>query len=271
MTKDEIIDVLKNGSSFEVPHFIIESVENTLKNSVDYEFKTEENSIKINSVLTDGESGSYLEICIGFDKETNNFSLVTTNKTYNPNVELRNGWRVQTGFEIFTESSSTVFDAQGLKIYHFWFNDDHKYYGSYDIENLDYSKQSLLKYFNDTNPKYKNGFLIELPQSQFQPFTHFWERYGKSHVVKSYGRNPMHGTFSDIAITFDDGSQNDISLLHISNNQIFVPNKELKYQTEQENVDKIEELYKQFVTPEGFDDFAFYCAFDQAMFINRKM
>ena len=171
----------------------------------------------------------------------------------------------EVGLEIFTQSSSYVYDQTGRVLHKSWFSDENKYYGS-DRMPLDYSPVALASYFKDTTPKYKNGYFESGPNSSYQPFTNVWQRYGDTNVVREFGRSPINGEYSNILITFDDHSYEDVNVLSESYGQFYLYGRRMKLSSEGEIIPAIERIYQASKTNAGFDFDKFNSEFEVTMF-----
>lgn len=247
MTKEKIIELLSNLENYKIPQFILDYLNIILQDYMTYDLKIEGNVIKINTPFVEGKSGSYHLITCEFDKETGNISVVNTKKEYMPQMEVRYSFREEVGINMFTSSRSRVFSSDGTLIYQSSFDDEHKYFGK-NNPNLEYTKDALFNYFDETSPVYEKGFVKESAYSSYQPFTYEWKRYGKTHVVEEHGRNPLKGEFGSIIVTFDDNSIQDLKIAEKINQQIYYPGQELKINSEQEIVEKLEQIYQESYT-----------------------
>ena len=267
MKKEQVLEKINGLQSEFLTNEIISNIKISLKKNEEYELDLTDTSFKINTILKDGKNGTYEEIIFNHDNETNNNSLIIIRKEYSPALQQRN-IRKEVGLDIFTKATSYVFDKQNKLQHTSSFIDDNKYYGN-NLTSLEYSKEALLSYFNDTNPKYNNGFYVEGPNNSYQPFTNIWHRYPNTHVVKEFGRDPINGEYSKIKITFDDHFTQDQELLSESYGRVYKKGYELKMNDVEEIVPIIEEIYQDCQTEFGFDSNTFYQIFEEKIFENN--
>ena len=139
---------------------------------------------------------STLEISIN---KNNELSIVSNSQTYGYRNDIRYGFMQRVGYEVFTEASSSKYDSNALLMYSSSFSDE---ITIEDPEGNTYKNtQALLQ---DTKPSFENGIMVDLPNTMSQPFRNYWQRYNNTNVYKEWGRNPIHGEYSSIGVTFND-------------------------------------------------------------------
>ncbi len=264
MSKEELIEQLSNRG---ITGPTLKIMTASLKDNEEYKIEEENGNLKVSSNMTPGSNGTYMEMIYGYDEETKEKSLVVTNKEYNPNVELRNGFREEVALNVFTKSRSFVFDEDDLLVYSSSFSDDNKYVGKNDMP-LDYSETTLKEYFKETTPIYDKGRIARPPKDSYQPFTNQRERYGKTSVIREFGRSPIHGEYSDIKITFDDNSRDDIKVLEESYGTFYRKGREMKVSDEEEIVRILDESFKESQET-GFDEIDFRESLESKLFKTR--
>lgn len=271
MKKEEIIKSLNNQLKGKIPSTILSLLNDSLIDDVIYHVESSNNIFKIYTNIKEGEIGSYSEIVCSYDAMNKNISLVITTKEYSPEYQRRHIVE-EVGLNIFTQSSSYVYDQTERLLHKSGFSDENKYYGNGRMP-LDYSEEALLGYFQDTTPEYKNGYFVSGPKSSYQPITNIWQRYGDTNVVRKFGRNPIEGEYSNIAITFDDFSHDDIELLSESYGKFYVYGRQMKLSKQDEIVSTIEKIYQNSKSHVGFNLDKFYSEFEESMFepIERKV
>lgn len=264
MTRDEIIEKLSERG---IRGPILKIMAASLKDEEEYKIEEENGELKVSTNIVSGEQGSYFEMTYGYDEETKERSLVVQNKEYDPTYELRYGFREEVGLDIFTKSRSFVFDEDDMLVYSSSFSDDNKYYGIYKMP-LDYSPASLEEYFKETSPIYEKGRIVRSPESSYQPFRNERERYGKTAVIREFGRSPIHGEYSEVKLTFDDNSHDDIRVLEESYGSYYYQGREIKTADEKEIIETLDETFKESVD-KGFDELEFRDAIDKKLFVQK--
>lgn len=270
MNKETIMTYLKSISRTILTDNILNKIEESLNNYDKYEFVGGTNTFKIKSEIKPGSHGSYTEITYQHNPESLEKSLVVTTKSYSPTNEIRYGFMQEVALNMFTQSTSYIFDEKDTKLYQSWFSDENKYYGSNRMP-LDYSAAFLKIYFNETTPIYDFGVYKSGPTSAYQPFKNIWQRYGKTNVIKEFGRDPIHGEYSKIGITFDDENKHDQMLLSESYGTIYSRGQEMKLSDEEEIIAKIDEIYQECNTQEEFAQDEFNSRFQSEMFETRRL
>lgn len=269
MNKEIIMKYLKSISRTIISSVVLEKIDKTLNDYHKYKFVGGTNTFSITSEIKPGSHGDYTEITYNHDPKTLDKSLVITTKSYSPTHEVRYGFMQEVALNMFTQSNSYVWDENDNKLYHSWFSDEHKYFGSHE-EKMDYSVESLKSYFEQTTPTYEFGIYKSNPKSAYQPFKNIWERYGKTNVIHQYGRNPIKGEYSEIGITFDDESKPDEMLLSESYGQIYSRGREMKLSVTEEIVAKIDEIYQECNAGEAFDSDTFHEKYESEMFTSKR-
>lgn len=264
MNKNQIMEYLNTVPKNYMTNQIITKINASLDDNTLYNFYGSHNNFSITSEIFPGKNGSYLEIHYAHDEATHNNSLVVTTKSYAPAFQMRYFYE-EVGLDIFTQSNSYVYTEQGRLLHHSWFSDEHKYYGSHQMP-LDYSIESLKRYFSDTTPKYQNGYFVSGPNSAYQPFTNIWQRYGATNVFREYGRSPINGEYSEIGVTFDNNISEDIKLLNESYGQIYTRGREMLIHGEDNVVSTIDRIYRESTNDGEFDFEGFHNKFETTMY-----
>ncbi len=274
MKKDDLIKYLKTLSNMQLTEKIINIISKSLSDKEEYVMEEEHGQIKVHTPITQGNMGTYFEMYYSLNEETKEKVLVMTEKEYDPSRKSRSsfaGYGQDERLAILTRSKSIVFDENDLIVYRSSFIDDNETFGSFNSGALDYSENSLKEYFEETTPIYNQGRIKYSAKTVSQPFIDEWERYGKTNVVRDHGRTPIHGEYSDILVTFEDPTQSDIRLLKESYGHFYLEGKTVTMDNEQEIVDIIDKMYKEFDSVTGFDRAGFKSKFDSAMFKSKSL
>ena len=204
MKREEVLQYLAKYKNLPCYKQILEYAEKVLKGSLEFQIEETESGVRIKSVINGVESGDFALLKISRNTTNNDISVIAISKNYNPQYELRYGYRTEVGLNMFTDASSAIFDENGLCIYHSWYSDDNKYCDFSDERSLDYIKTAIKK----TTPKYdKKGMIAEDPESSYRPFINIWERIGKTRVIHSHGRTPIVGEYSDVGVIYSDNGK----------------------------------------------------------------
>ena len=268
MKKEQILEEISKIPTTYLVTDIISNIKIALKTSETYQMEMTETSFKINTILNEGKKGSYEEILFNHDNDTNTNSLIIIKKEYTPAYQQRHIME-EIGLNIKTKVTSFVYDSKNRLLHNSNFIDNNNHYGINNMP-LDYSKESLLKYFEETNPKYEKGYYKEEPKASFQPYTNIWHRYPNTHVIKEYGKNPIDGEFSKIKITFDDHFLADYELLTENQGSVYKIGHKLKITSEEQVIPEIERIYQSSETEFGFDHNRFDDLFEELMYEKNK-
>lgn len=261
MNKENVISYLRTRN---VHPSVIERLEKFLPSNGTFQMDEKENGFDIHTELKPGNNGIYYEAIVEYDKETLTSSVVVSERSYSPARQMRYGFFENAGIEIFTDAKSQVFDESGLVIYESWFSDENKYYGAFGQE-----VEPLISSFRKTSPVYKNGYIVESPSRAYQPFLNQWMRYGKTHVYKFHGRSPMRGESGSIGIAHRRDSLEGQRLLSESYGQIYSQGSSMRMSSEEEIVDRIEEIYQECMIDGVFNQEQFDQEFNKSMFSSR--
>lgn len=262
MKKREIINKLKEELKSKITSQMLMLIDKETDENVDYQLGIDANSFKIHTNIIEGKNGSYLEISYCFNRETNNNALIIIKKEYNSAREQRNGFMSDGGLDLFTQVNSYVYDLNDKLLYHSCFSDDNKHFGNKEMV---FSHDALATYFYDTTPKYEEGYLVSDPKISYQPFINIWQRYLDTNVVKTFGKNPFKGDYSNISITFDNNVE-DIVLLSERYGHFYKPGYQMKINDENKIISIIEQIYQSSKNTNGFDFDKFDKEFEELMF-----
>lgn len=150
--------------------------------------------------------------------------------------------------EVFVQSSSEVIKLDGTTQYTSWYSDEARVHQpTIDLANI-----NLAQLLANTSPLFNEGVMIESPIYAYAPFSSFSERYPGTHVVREYGRNPMHGEHSNIGITFDRENISNFLPVKESYGRLAFYGDSIPVETE-ELVEKMEEIYGQTFDGQNFD------------------
>lgn len=274
MKKDDLIKYLKTLSNMQLTEKVLNIISKSLSDREEYVMEEEHGQIKVHTPITSGSRGTYFEMYYSLNEETKEKVLVMTEKEYDPSNRARGSFRgygQDERLELLTRSKSIVFDENDLIVYRSSFIDDNESFGSFNSGALDYSENSLKEYFEETTPIYNQGRIMYSAKTASQPFIDEWERYGKTNVVRDHGRTPIHGEYSDILVTFDDPTQSDLKLLKESYGQFYLEGKTITMDNEQEIIEAIDSMYKEFDSVAGFDRDGFKSKFDKTMFHSKSL
>lgn len=224
MEKNEVMEYLEKryGHLLCYPQ-ILEYAEKVLREQNKFELDEREEGVIIRSIISDIERGTYGLLRVYKDRETGDVSVISVEKDYSPQYEVRHGFRTEVGINMFTVANSAVFDRDGRFSYRSWYSDENKYCEVPEAKSM----ESLLKTIQETTPKYdKKGILKDGPSSAYRPFTDIVERIGKTRVVHNYGRSPIEGEYSKVGVVYQGGKgEKEAYFLSENHGQVYLQRK----------------------------------------------
>lgn len=198
-------------------------------------FDIGEDYASVLSIKGEENNGYRDSLYLKIDKVSETIYITTISDSYHPTGRPLDDDKFKLELEMFTKSSSKVFDKVGKLLYSSSNADDIK-----SIKLLE--GQTGLAISEQCNPKYQFGRQISKPTIAHSPFNNVWFRYPGTNVYSSKGISPIRGEFSTIGIAMDNPSMDNIEVVQESYGQLFYANRRIDL-SEEQIVEVLESLY----------------------------
>lgn len=206
------------------------------KNNINGDFIIGEDYASVLSIKGNENDGYRSSLYLKFDKESETVYLTTTSNSYHPTGKSLDDDMFKAELEMFTQSSSKIFDKSGKLLYSSSNSDEIK-----SIKLLE--DQTGVTISDKCNPKYQSGRQISKPEIARAPFNNEWVRYPGTNIYRSKGGSPIKGEYSTIGITMDNSQIDNIEVIQESYGQFFYANKRIEL-SEEQIVELLESVYQ---------------------------